>query len=198
MNAVIDRYSRRTDASGAKTFGKGLDLSAFRAATRNRYGDEQFSSGILVISALPPFAVEFCPFGIPVVAETTADELDAASLEMIVLPGGLRGVQTLGDSKTAMELTKQVWENGGYVAAICAAPTLLAKLGISDGRKATCYPGMEDKMGSAKMQKKSAVTDGKLITGRAAGSALDFGLALITALKGAPAAEKVAHGVVYR
>lgn len=136
--------------------------------------------------------------GIPVVAETTADELDAASLEMIVLPGGLRGVQTLGDSKTAMELTKQVWENGGYVAAICAAPTLLAKLGISDGRKATCYPGMEDKMGNAKMQKKSTVTDGKLITGRAAGSALDFGLALITALKGAPAAEKVAHGVVYR
>lgn len=135
--------------------------------------------------------------GIPVVTELTVEELAAKPLEMIVLPGGLRGVQTLGGSETAMKLTKQVWENGGYVAAICAAPTLLAGLGITDGRKATCYPGMEEKMGSAKMQKKSTVTDGRLITGRAAGSALDFGLALITALKGNETAAKVAAGVVY-
>lgn len=135
--------------------------------------------------------------GICVQAECAAEELQADRLEMIVLPGGLRGVQTLSESQAAMELTKQVWQNGAFVAAICAAPTILAKLGITDGRKATCYPGMESKMPGAKMQKKSAVTDGKLITGRAAGSAMNFGLELVKALKGAAAAHKVASDVVY-
>lgn len=135
--------------------------------------------------------------GITVQADCAAEDLHAEQLEMIVLPGGLRGVQTLSASRFAMDLTKQVWANGAYVAAICAAPTILASLGITDGRKATCYPGMESKMPGAKPQKKSAVTDGKLITGRAAGSAMDFGLALVEALKGAKAANKVASEVVY-
>lgn len=135
--------------------------------------------------------------GICVQTDCTVEELCAEQLEMIVLPGGLRGVQTLSDSRTAMELTKQIWENGAYVAAICAAPTVLAKLGITDGRKATCYPGMECKMTGAKMQKKASVTDEKLITGRAAGSAIDFGLALVAALKGVMAAHKVASDIVY-
>lgn len=135
--------------------------------------------------------------GICVQADCLVEDLQNDKLEMIVLPGGLRGVQTLSASRTAMELTKQVWESGGYVAAICAAPTILAALGITDGKKTTCYPGMESKMSGAKPQRKSAVTDGKLITGRAAGSAMDFGLALITALKGKAAADKVASDVVY-
>ncbi len=135
--------------------------------------------------------------GICVQADCSAEDLQADGLEMIVLPGGLRGVQTLSSSEKAMELTKQVWASGAYVAAICAAPTILAGLGITEGRKATCYPGMESKMSGAKMQNKSAVTDGKLITGRAAGSAMDFGLELVKALKGTAAAHKVASDVVY-
>lgn len=135
--------------------------------------------------------------GICVTAELTVDEVSAQTLEMIVLPGGLKGVQTLQASGTAMQLTQRVWDNGGYVAAICAAPTILAQLGITDGKAATCYPGMEDKMGTANMQDKATVTDGRLITGRAAGSAIDFGLALITALKGRAVADKIAAGIVY-
>lgn len=135
--------------------------------------------------------------GIRVTAELTADAVCAKDIEMIVLPGGLRGVQTLSESTAAMSLTRKVWENGGYAAAICAAPTLLAKLGISDGKTATCYPGMEDRMGTAKMKKRSVVKDGRLITGRAAGSAVEFGLALVSALKGKLTADKIASGIVY-
>lgn len=135
--------------------------------------------------------------GIPVTAELNISQLKAEDLEMVVLPGGLRGVQSLQDSSEAMELTKQVWANGDYVAAICAAPTILAKLGITNDKQATCYPGMEDQMGSAKMQAAPVVTDGKLVTGRAAGSAIDFGLALITALKDEQTAKKIASGIVY-
>ena len=67
-----------------------------------------------------------------------------------------------------------------------------------DGRKAVCYPGMEDEMGGAKMLDVPAVTDGRVITGRAAGAAFDFALALITSLRGQETAAQVAAGIVYR
>lgn len=135
--------------------------------------------------------------GIRVASDLALSQLDAQDVEMVVLPGGLRGVQTLSSSEAAMQLTKKLWDSGRYVAAICAAPTILAKLGITDGKKATCYPGMEGDMGAAKMKPASVVTDGRLITGRAAGSAMDFGLALVSVLKGDLAAKKIAAGVVY-
>ena len=86
-----------------------------------------------------------------------------------------------------------------WVAAICAAPTILAKLGITDGKKATCYPGLESQMGSAQMQSgAAAVQDGKLLTGAGPGTAIDFGLLLVRALRGEETAKKVYDGLVYR
>ena len=98
----------------------------------------------------------------------------------------------------ALEPARSAWENGRLVAAICAAPTILAMLGITDGKRATCYPGCEDQMGSAHMVCAPAVTDGKLITGTSAGCAVPFGLALIAALKGQAAAQAVAEQIVIR
>ena len=90
-------------------------------------------------------------------------------------------------------------ENGKYSAAICAGPTVLADLGIPDGKNATCYPGCEGQMGSANMVPgAAAVTDGKLITGTSAGCAIPFGLALIAALKGQEAADAIAAQIVIR
>ena len=83
------------------------------------------------------------------------------------------------------------------MAAICAAPTVLAALGISSGRCATCYPGMEDRMADAKMTPEAVVIDGRLITGRAAGSSMAFGLALVATLCGEQTAHRIAQGVVY-
>ena len=137
--------------------------------------------------------------GIGIEADLTLDQMDLDSCEMIVLPGGLRGVASLRESSAAMEAVKTVWQAGHYAAAICAGPTVLSDLHIPDGKKATCYPGCEEKMGSASMvPDAAAVQDGKLITGTSAGCAIPFGLKLIEALKGREAAEAVAKQIVIR
>jgi len=110
----------------------------------------------------------------------------------------MKGVASIKGCPEALEAVRFAWENGRFVAAICAAPTILAMLGITDGKRATCYPGCEDQMGSAHMVCAPAVTDGKLITGTSAGCAVPFGLALIAALKGQAAAQAVAEQIVIR
>ena len=135
--------------------------------------------------------------GITVQADCTVEEMLLAQTEMIVLPGGLGGVQSIKNCPSALEAVRALYAGGKYIAAICAAPTILAELGITDGRDATCYPGLEGKMGRAKMHACGAVTDEKVITGRAAGKAFDFGLALIEALRGEETAKRVAADVVY-
>ena len=136
--------------------------------------------------------------GISVVADMVIQELDISDCEMIVLPGGLGGVASIRACAPAMNAIAQVWEQGKFAAAICAGPTVLADLGIPDGKNATCYPGCEEGMGSANMLNAPAVTDGKLITGTSAGCAVPFGLALIAALKGQAEADRIAAQIVIR
>ena len=136
--------------------------------------------------------------GIPVLTEDLFDEVDFSESDMIVLPGGLPGTTNLKEHAGVRKVVKGFYDEGKYVAAICAAPTILARLHITDGRKATCYPGMEDQMGTAQMIPCGAVQDGSVITGRAAGSADEFGLACLRALKGEETARQVASGIVYR
>ncbi len=131
-------------------------------------------------------------------ADMEIGEMDLTNLDMIVLPGGLGGVASIKASQPALEAVRFAWENGKYVAAICAGPTILAQLGITDGKNATCYPGCESQMGSANMVQAAAVTDGKVITGTSAGCAVPFGLALIAALKGQEAADAIAKQIVIR
>jgi len=135
--------------------------------------------------------------GITVQADCTVEEIDYENLDMIVLPGGLGGVHSILASETAMNAVKWAYENEKYVAAICAAPSILAKLGITDGKKAVVYPGMEPEMGSALMQDADAVRDGKVLTGRGPGAAMDFGLMLLETLKDAETAAGVQAGMVY-
>ena len=98
-----------------------------------------------------------------------------------------------------MDALEFAWQNDKYVAAICAGPTVLADLGITDAKNATCYPGCESGMGSANMIPEAAVVrDGKLITGASAGCAVKFGLALVEALKGKDAADAIARQIVIR
>ena len=137
--------------------------------------------------------------GIGVEADIEIGEMDLTDLDMIILPGGLGGVASARASQEALEALRFAWDNGKYVAAICAGPTVLADLGITDGRMATCYPGCEDGMGKAEMISGAAsVRDGNLITGTSAGCAIDFGLQLIEALKGPEMAEKVEAQIVRR
>ena len=132
-------------------------------------------------------------------ADITIDQMDLTDLEMIVLPGGLGGVASARASQAALDAIRFAWENGKFVAAICAGPTVLADLHITDGKKATCYPGCESGMGNANMLSQQAcVRDGNLITGTSAGCAVPFGLALIEALKGPETANAIAQQIVIR
>ncbi len=131
-------------------------------------------------------------------ADITLGEMDLTALEMIILPGGLGGVASIRASKAALDAIRFAWENGKFVAAICAGPTVLAELGITDGKHAVCYPGCESAMGSAIMEVKPSLQDGKLITGASAGCAVSFGLSLIRALRGEDAAKTIADQIVIR
>ncbi len=135
--------------------------------------------------------------GITVKADCTVEDMKLDAMELIMLPGGMGGVHSILGSETALNAIRYAQEQGKFVTAICAAPTILAKLGITDGKKATVYPGMEDQMGTAKMQDANAVADGKVLTGRAPGAALDFGYLLLATLKGQDVADKVRNGMVY-
>ena len=137
--------------------------------------------------------------GIGIETDITLEELDLTNLEMVIIPGGLGGVASVRASKEAMAALAFAWENDKYVAAICAGPTVLADLHITDGKNATCYPGCESGMGNAIVaENAAAVRDGKLITGTSAGCAVKFGLELISALKGEEAAKVIADQIVIR
>ena len=132
-------------------------------------------------------------------ADILLSEMDLTNLDMIILPGGLGGVTSVRASQEALNALRFAWENGKFVAAICAGPTVLADLGITSGMQATCYPGCEGGMGDAVMVADvAAVRDGRLITGTSAGCAVAFGLELVKTLKGEDEAKRIAEQIVIR
>ena len=136
---------------------------------------------------------------IGVQADITLSQMDLTQLDMIVLPGGLGGVKSIRDSKEAMDAVRFAWDNGKFVAAICAGPTVLADLGITDGKNATCYPGCETGMGDSIVHGDvPCIRDGNVITAASAGCAIPFGLTLIEALKDKETAEKIRQQIVIR
>ncbi len=156
-------------------------------------------AGIDVLSVGVSGKTVYGGHNIGVEADITLDELDLTNLQMLVIPGGLGGVSSIRASKGAMDAISFAWENNKFVAAICAGPTILADLHITDGKNVTCYPGCETQMGQANvMDGKSCVRDGNVITGTSAGCAIPFGLALIEALKGPETAKAIAEQFVIR
>jgi len=137
--------------------------------------------------------------GIGIETDIEIGQLDLTDVEMVVIPGGLGGVASIRACRQAMDALKFAADNDKFVGAICAGPTVLADLGITDGKNATCYPGCESGMGSAIMiENAAAVRDGRVITGTSAGTAISFGLALIEALKGSETAKTIANQIVIR
>lgn len=135
---------------------------------------------------------------ITVKADKALTDIDPKTVELVMLPGGLGGVKALGGNPRVAALVRAVLDRGGYVAAICAAPTLLAAFGLLEGKKAVCYPGMEDEMAGAVMQPSVPfVVDGHIVTGEAAGAVFPFGLKLVELLKGPETAQKVKDAVHY-
>lgn len=136
--------------------------------------------------------------GIPVVADILPDEVDREEIEMIVLPGGMPGTMNLYESQFVRDCVQFCADNDRYIGAICAAPSvILGGMDLLHHRRAICYPGMEDGMTCATVVNQDCCVDGKIITGRAAGAALDFALALCAAMMGKAAAEQVAESICY-
>ena len=116
--------------------------------------------------------------------------------EMVILPGGLPGADNLDASRTVDAALRAAASNGGYLAAICAAPKLLGKRGYLQGKRAICYPGFEDRLTGAVISSERVAVDGRIITAAGMGVATEFGLALVRALKGEAAADKIRAAIL--
>lgn len=122
---------------------------------------------------------------------------DTAEADMLVLPGGMPGTNYLRESSELADLLRAQYEAGRYVAAICAAPSVLAGLSFLKNRKATSYPGCLDGYELGEYCQEPVVTDGHVITSRGVGTAIPFALTLIEKLEGAKTAGKVASSILY-
>lgn len=135
--------------------------------------------------------------GITMLTDLTFAETDFTDADMLVLPGGMPGTKYLEEYKPLTELLTDFYQNGGKVAAICAAPGIFERLGFLKGRNATSYPSVMEQLKSARTSLESVVVDGNVTTSRGLGTAIDFSLSLIGQLEGSAKAEEIAESVVY-
>lgn len=155
-------------------------------------------AGIEVVSAGLESGPVTASRGVVLVPKTTLDAVLHDHFDMIVLPGGGPGAERLDQDQRIIELLKKMNLNGDYIAAICAAPKVLAHAGVLKGKRATSYPGFIDKMNLPDTQylADSVVQDGKVITSRGPGTAMDFALHLIDVLAGKEKRDQVEAGLV--
>ena len=125
------------------------------------------------------------------------EEVNFDSLDMIVLPGGKQGTENLEAHEGLVSQVDAFDRSGRYLAAICAAPSILGHRGILQGRRAGCYPGWEQHLTGAEVSMDDATVDGHVITGRSMGCAIPFSLAIVAQLLGQEQADKVAESIVY-
>ena len=130
--------------------------------------------------------------GIPVQTEDLITEIDFKESDMIVLPGGMPGTTNL------RKAVQEAYDDGRYVAAICAAPTILADMGLLKGKRATCYPDMESEIEDAYLTGAPVATDENIITSQGVGTAIDFALKLIEVLISEEKAVEIADSIVYQ
>lgn len=135
--------------------------------------------------------------GMVLVPDTTLDEALQHSYDIIVLPGGLPGADHLRNDARIIDLLREMAGNGKYTAAICAAPRVLAQAGLLDGKRATSFPGALDGASVPGLEylEQPVVTDGRVITSRGPGTALDFALELIERLSGKQKRDEVEAGL---
>ncbi|MBY0576623.1 MAG: DJ-1/PfpI family protein [Gallionellaceae bacterium] len=128
--------------------------------------------------------------------DTTLDEALAHDYDMVVLPGGQPGTENLKADARVLKLLQRMSGAGKQVAAICAAPSVLAAAGLLDGRRATCYPTCLDEFPKVVLQMADVVEDGNLVTSRSPGTAMDFALTLLERLSGKAKRQEVEAGLV--
>lgn len=134
--------------------------------------------------------------GIAVVPDITeVDFVPTEDLDMILLPGGMPGTLNLEKSRTVQDTIDYCIKNDKWIGAICAAPSILGKKDLLVGKKATCFPGFEQFLNGAEVSDALVVRDGKIITAKGAGAAIEFGLTLCSALTDEKTANKIRQSI---
>ena len=134
---------------------------------------------------------------IKVQADVMAADVDFDSVDLIVLPGGRLGTENLGANELVVEKCKE-FAASKHLAAICAAPSLLAALGLLDGKKATCHPDFEGVMAGAELTGGSVAVDGNIITGQGLGASFDFSFELVKTLVGEETVAQIKKAICYK
>ena len=133
--------------------------------------------------------------GVKLLADATWASLDTGTFDAIVLPGGGKGTDNLLHDARVIETVKAFDAAGKFVAALCAAPTVLAAAGILKNRKATCYPSVAPQLGQS-YDEAPVIADGNIITSQGPGTAMLFALVLVQHFAGEEAAHRVADGLL--
>jgi len=135
--------------------------------------------------------------GVRLVADRLISECRDATYDVVVLPGGMPGAEHLRDSKDLEEILKRQAREGRWYAAICASPAVvLEHHGLLGGRRATCHPNFVDRLANRDAAESRVVVDGRCVTSRAPGTAIEFALKLVEVLYGEGKAREVAEPMV--
>jgi 4-methyl-5(b-hydroxyethyl)-thiazole monophosphate biosynthesis len=151
-------------------------------------------AGINVTTVGIPATIVKGSRGTQTIADRKISEVDLDSFDALVLVGGYPGYVNLGKSNQVLNAVKSFNDKEKTIAAICAAPTILAKAGILENRKATIYPGMEKEIPRPRGER--VVQDGHIITSQGPGTAIEFALKIVEALAGRGASEKLKRDLV--
>lgn len=136
--------------------------------------------------------------GIVVSVDKIFEEVSFDEVDMLVLPGGMPGTKNLAKHEQLMEKVREFHLQDKWIAAICAAPSILGENDLLIGKKATCYPGFEEKLYGAEVLEDSVVKDGNIITSRGLGTAIPFAIEIIKQLLGEEEGEKIRKSIVFR
>ena len=135
--------------------------------------------------------------GITVLADAIFEEMDFAGLDGIVLPGGMPGTTNLMNHTGVNQIIRAFAAEGKLVAAICAAPSVLGNAGVLKGKRATCYPGFEEKLTGASVCIQQVIQDENIVTSRGMGTAIPFALALTSYCVGQEKAEEIRASILF-
>lgn len=124
--------------------------------------------------------------------------IDYGEVDAVILPGGLQGTQNLGNCKDVQHILDYMYENNKIICAICAAPSILGKSGYLKGKRATCFPGFEEYLKGAEYTAERVTVDGRFITSKGMGTAMDFALAIVEYIKDKKTADDIAKSTMYR
>lgn len=131
-----------------------------------------------------------------VLADALAEEVDFENADLVFLPGGRLGTDHLGRNDIVLEKCREFAEKK-YIAAICAAPSIIAKLQLLEGKKATCHPDYEDKMSGAILTNDSVTVDGNIITGQGLGATFEFAFKLVELFSGDSKEKQIKSAICY-